>query len=150
ERLAQTASGGIPGTCFVAMSFGVELNTAYDEGIAPSIRDDCGFRVLRVDRVEHNDNINDKIIADLRSAQFVVADFTGHRNGVYFEAGFALGLGRPVVWTCQESDFKGKVHFDTRPFNHILWSWPADLREKLTARVRATVPGARLGTGTGV
>jgi hypothetical protein len=41
-----------------------------------------------VDRIEHNENINDKIIADLRACQFVVADFTGHKGGVYFEAGF--------------------------------------------------------------
>ncbi len=34
--------------------------------------------------------------------RFMIADFTGHRGGVYFEAGFAHGLGIPVIWTCRE------------------------------------------------
>jgi hypothetical protein len=42
---------------------------------------DCGFTIVPVDRVEHNENINDRIISELRTCQFVVADFTLHRNG---------------------------------------------------------------------
>ena len=121
ERLSPSAPGGDPGTCFVAMSFDKTLDLAYGEGILPAVQGDCGFHVIRIDRVEHNDNINDRIIADLRAAQFVVADFSDHKNGVYFEAGFGMGLGRIVICTCREGDFT-EAHFDTRPFNHILWS----------------------------
>ena len=32
-------------------------------------------------------------MAEIRRSRFVVADYTGQVNGVYFEAGFALGLG---------------------------------------------------------
>ena len=130
--------GGAPGTCFVAMSFEPELNPAYDHGIAPAVTEDCRLSIVRVDRVEHNDNINDRIVADIRGSQFVVSDFTFHRNGVYFEAGFALGLGRPVIWTCRRDQLP-KAHFDTRSFNHIVWDEPADLREKLANRIRATI-----------
>ena len=35
----------------------------------------------------------DRIIAQIRASKFVVADFTRNRGGVYYEAGFALGLG---------------------------------------------------------
>lgn len=141
EYLAPSTPSGVPGTCFVAMSFDQSLNAAFDDGLRPAIEDDCGFKVIRVDRVHHNENINDKIIADLRGAQFVVADFSLHKAGVYFEAGFALGLGRIVIWTCRKSDFD-EAHFDTRPYNHIIWSSPGELREKVAARIRATVPGA--------
>jgi hypothetical protein len=68
----------------------------------------------------------------------MVADFTHHRNGVYFEAGFGMGLGKPVVWTCRQ-DHMAAAHFDTRPYNHVLWETPQDLREKLALRIRATV-----------
>ena len=65
-------------------------------------------------------NINDKILADISRAQFVVADFTHHPNGVYFEAGFALGLGKLVIWRCRLDEFRpDRVHFDTQPYNHI-------------------------------
>src|SRR5262249_31088285 len=124
--LSPSSAAGIPGTCFVAMSFDPELMPIYTDGIKPAI-DDCGFSVTRVDRVEHNDNINDRIIADIRSCQFMVADFTQHKAGVYFEAGYALGLGRNVIWTCGETDFK-RAHFDTRSYNHIVYNSTAHLR----------------------
>lgn len=78
------------------MAFDPELNSAYDDGIEAAVQTDCGFRVIRLDRIPHNENINDKILADIRASQFVVADFTKHKSGVYFEAGFALRLGRNV------------------------------------------------------
>lgn len=69
----------------------------------------------------------------------MIADFTGNRNGVYFEAGFAMGLGIPVIWTCRK-DHIDNVHFDTRQYNHIVWETPEELREKLTYRIEATIP----------
>lgn len=130
--------GGIAGTCFVAMSFDPRLDAAYRDGIVPALESDCGYRAVRVDREPHNENITDRIIAGIRSAQFLVADFTGHRQGVYYEAGFAQGLGRPVIRTCHENDFE-KLHFDTRQFLHLKWKTPVDLRTRLADHVLATI-----------
>lgn len=137
-RLEPPTGGGIPGRCFVAMSFDPGLNAAYTDGIQPAVVD-CGFTPVRIDLMEHNEKICDKILAEIRLAQFVVADFTLHRQGVYFESGFAMGLGRPVIWTCRK-DQLDDAHFDTRQYNHITWETPADLRQKLTDRIRAIVP----------
>ena len=104
--------------------------------------EDCRFKAIRVDRSEHNDSINDKIMAGIQKAQFMVADFTLQRQNVYFEAGLARGLGREVVWTCRDDEFD-ELHFDTRPFNFIRWKTAAELRENLTDRIRATIVGAR-------
>jgi hypothetical protein len=118
EQLQPTA--GIPGKCFVAMSFDEKLRKpVWEEGIEPAVGIDCKMNPVRIDLVPHNDNIVDKIIAEIRTCQFMVADFTGHKAGVYFEAGFAKGLGRPVIWTCREDDFKNR-HFDTAQFSHIV------------------------------
>lgn len=133
---------GVTGTCFVAMSFDKELNTAFTDGFMPALETDCGFDVVRVDRVHHNDVITDRIIAGIRSAQFVVADFTLQRQGVYYEAGFAQGLNRPVIRTCRVDDFD-RLHFDTRQFFHLKWTTPADLRVALAMHVRATISGSR-------
>lgn len=138
ERLEPPAGGsGISGRCFVAMSFDPTLNDAYERGIRPAVID-CGFEPIRIDRVHHNEKICDKILAEIRLAQLVVADFTLQRAGVYFEGGFAMALGRPVIWMCREDDFEN-THFDTRQYNHIVWSTPDDLRTKLTDRICATV-----------
>jgi len=49
----------------------------------------------------------------------VVADYTGQVNGVYFEAGFALGLGLKVVPTCREDEIS-KLHFNIKDLNTLL------------------------------
>lgn len=129
--------GGVVGTCFVAMSFDVSLDEAYQQGIALALTDE-GLRGGRVDQDPHNDNITDRIRAGIRSAQVVVADFTLQRPGVYYEAGFAEGLGRQVIRTCRAADFQN-LHFDTRQFFHLRWQTPSELRMKLADHIRATV-----------
>lgn len=132
---------------FVAMSFSKDLRHVYEEAIAPGIRK-ARFRPIRVDDIEHTDMIDDRIIAELREARFAVADFTEHKHGVYFEAGFALGLGIPVIWVCREDEID-RAHFDTRQFNHITWKAHdlAKLRTDLTIRIRAVIG---LGPNAGI
>ena len=88
---------------------------------------------------EHNEKIDDRIIAEIRQSGLVVADFTGQRGGVYYEAGFANGLGIPLIWTCHD-DAVENLHFDTRQYNHIVWQEPVDLRSQLVDRIAATLP----------
>lgn len=126
---------------FVAMWFNDAMAAAYQNGIAPAIEAN-GYQATRVDGREHNNKIDDEIISLIRRARFVVADFScgedGARGGVYFEAGFALGLGIPVIWSVRQDDLN-RVHFDTRQFNHIVWSDPADLFAKLKNRIGGTI-----------
>lgn len=138
EAVSPIGGSGITGLGFVAMSFDPALEPAFDEGIKAAIEDDCRLTAYRIDRAHHNEKIDDHILAKIRSAQFVVADFTLQRPGVYFEAGFALALGRIVIWACRDDDFVN-LHFDTRQYNHIKWNTPADLRVRLAERIRATV-----------
>jgi nucleoside 2-deoxyribosyltransferase len=71
----------------------------------------------------------------------LVADFTCEpdkiRGGVYFEAGFAMGLGIPVFWTVR--DTTKDIHFDTRQYAHIVWKDAADLRKQLADRIAAVI-----------
>jgi hypothetical protein len=129
-----------PGTAFVVMSFAENLQSAFENGIKAALSE-TGFDVIRADLVQHNGKIDDRIVADIRQSALVVADFSGHRPNVYFEAGFALGLGRAVIWTCSTSDIAA-AHFDTRQYNHILWNSPEQLRERLRNRIEATIPPA--------
>jgi hypothetical protein len=123
---------------FVAMWFDPELSNAYESGFKPGIEDSDYYEAQRMDRKEHNEKIDDEIVAEIRRSGLVVADFTGHRGGTYYEAGFAQGLGIPVVWTCRK-DHVSDLHFDTRQCSHIVWATPDDLRKRLDARIRATV-----------
>src|ERR1035441_4879651 len=117
------------------MMFDPSMDEVFDSGISPGVTD-CGLPVpFRIDRKEHNNQITDEIIAGVRDAEFMIADFTGHRGGVYYEAGFARGLGRPVIYCCKDMDF-GTRHFDIQQINTIKWSDAADLRKKLADRIK--------------
>lgn len=118
---------------FVAMSFDPSLDAAWTQGLLPGIVG-AGYRALRVDTEPHVDRIDDRIMSMIRASRFVVVDVTLQNRGAYFEAGFALGLGRPVVWSVRADDLK-HVHFDTRQFNHVVWRDPAELSAQIRDRI---------------
>ena len=144
--------------CFVAMWFDDSMNEARYRGIIPAI-ESAGYNPVIIDQEEFLGKIDDKIIAEIRRSKFMVADFThrkaeflggkcledeeghrrlGARGGVYYEAGFAEGIGLDVIPTCR-SDMIDDVHFDTRQLNHIVWDSPEDLRERLENRIRRVI-----------
>jgi nucleoside 2-deoxyribosyltransferase len=121
-------------SAFIAMAFSPDRDLSA-KAIAAAIRA-AGYLPIRVDQVEHINKIDDEIIARIRASKFLVADFTLQRNGVYFEAGFMLGLGRPVIWLCEKDDLK-HVHFDTRQYNTIDYIDADDLQKRLQTRIEA-------------
>jgi len=135
EELGHSASASAQG--FVAMWFDEAMKDAYTDGFELGISN-AGYDPIRVDRVEHVGKIDDEIIAQIRKSRFVVADFTKQRGGVYFEAGFAMGLDLPVIWTCRKDDIPN-LHFDIRQFNRIDWETPQDLAVRLRNRIEAVL-----------
>lgn len=110
-----------------------DTDKVYDKLIVPTLRKLSAYPV-RVDRIEHNEDINDKIIDELNKCDFAVADLTHARPSAYFEAGYAE-REVPVVYTCRRDhsrprpeDVHGnfRVHFDLQMKNIIWWSNPAD------------------------
>jgi hypothetical protein len=95
---------------------------------------------------EHANKIDDEIIAEIRRSAFLVADFTGHRQNVYFETGFAIGLGLQVIWTCRK-DHIPELHFDIRQYNCIDWEDEAQLARRLQRRIEAILGRGPLTTG---
>ncbi len=131
---------GASSQCFIAMWFDTSLVDAYENGFQVGVFS-AGYNPLRIDRHEHVNRIDDEIVRQINASKFVVADFSGHRGGVYFEAGYALGRNIPVFWTCRKSDM-GQLHFDIRQFNCIDWDSPSDLATRLAARIEAVLgPG---------
>ncbi len=124
---------------FVAMWFDEKLKPLWTKAIKPGI-EAAGYEPVRIDMRQHNNRIDDEIVAMIRRSRFIVADFTGQRGGVYFEAGFALGLGLPVIWICSKDELK-QVHFDTRQYNFITWEDGEldDLGKALQYRIEATI-----------
>ncbi len=128
--------------CFVAMWFDDSMNQTYEEGIKKAV-EGCGYTPLRIDKKLDVNKIDDEIIAEIRRSRFVVADFTHDaeksvRGSVYYEAGFAYGLGLEVIYSCRKAP-QNELNFDTRQYYHILWESPEDLCKQLRDRIRARV-----------
>ena len=122
---------------FVAMCFNESLKEIFTKGIAP-LETDTGFKMYRVDQEPFNEKICDRVIADIRKSRFLIADVTGLRHAVFFEAGYAMGLGLPVIFTCKKGT-EIENCFDTRQYNHIVWENAEDLKTKLKDRILATI-----------
>jgi hypothetical protein len=136
DRLAHLRIG--TGTrAFVAMSFDPSLDETYLQGLASGVKA-ASFEPFRMKEDIHSERIDARIIAELRACRFVVADVTLNRPAVYYEAGYAHGLGKTVIWTCRK-DWEDKMCFDTRQFLHILWDEPADLRSQLIPVIQALI-----------
>ena len=129
DELQREENAMVSSQSFVAMWFHESTREAFEKGIEPAIVG-AGYKPLRIDRKEHINKIDDEIIAEIRRSRFLVADFTqgqdGARGGVYYEAGFAHGLGIPVIFTCH-ADYVKDLHFDTNHYNHIVWNTPEEL-----------------------
>ena len=120
---------------FVAMWLDHSMQSVYDNGLSIGISN-AGFTPMLIPKKEHANKIDDEIIAEIRRSAFIVADFTSQRQNVYFETGFALGLGLPVIWTCRQDDIKN-LHFDIRQYNSIDWKDEPDLAQRLQRRIEA-------------
>jgi len=131
---------------FVAMGFYTDLRDAHENAICPACKA-CGFDAFLINETEHNDDINYRIISEIKSSKFVIADLTYNNLGAYFEAGYAQGRGLAVIRTCKKEWFDGKdekgesnhLHFDVSHYNFILWDSVEDLKEKLIDCIHATI-----------
>ena len=121
-------------SALVAMKFGDEtlpLREAIRKGIT-----DAGYVAIFIDEVQHNDFITPELLKHIRDSKFVVADLTHQNNGAYFEEGYAMGLGKPVIQLCKADT---KLHFDIAQKNTIMWETEDDIPERLTNRIIATI-----------
>lgn len=92
-----------------------------------------------MDELEHNGQIVPEMLYQIRQAKFVVADLTHKNNGAYYEAGYALGNGKPVIQLCRSDEFNGSGHFDVKQICTILWNSESEIKDKLVDRIRATI-----------
>ncbi len=122
---------------FVAMSFAADMKETR-ETIKKAITAN-GFMPRIMDEIEHNHQIVPEMLYEIRNARFVIAELTGHNNGAYFEAGYALGCGKEVIQVCNKSKFGEDGHFDVKQINTVMWENQDDLFARLDARIKATI-----------
>ncbi len=95
--------------------------------------------------------IDNRLRAEIRTARFLIADLTHRNPGAYWEAGYAEGLGKPVIYTCEKKTFrnsKRKPHFNTNHHQTVLWDSkdPEYTAKELKDTIRATLPAEAKST----
>lgn len=127
----------------MAMKFGdATLDSVLRECFQPAAAR-AGFTLRALNEQPSAGLIDNQIRAAIRASRFVIADLSLDNNGAYFEAGFAEGLGLPVIYTCEASKFDARTtHFDTNHMHTVKWDG-ASLTEAgnvLIATIRNTLP----------
>lgn len=128
---------------FMAMQFNEELlEKIFKEVFKPSVKQ-AGFTLRTLNEDQRAGLIDDQLRVRIQSSDFLIADLTHDNSGAYWEAGYAEGLGKPVIYTCEKAKFEEhKTHFDTNHHLTIVWDKdaPEEAGERLKATVRATLP----------
>lgn len=129
---------------FIAMKFSPKTNTYYENAYKPIIQS-MNYAVMRIDEKEYTGSIIGEIQSEITDSVALIADLTGNRGGVYYEAGIARGLqlcNHPIklLLTCERTFFDGeKVHFDVSGDNILLYDSVDDLKGKLKTRLAAVL-----------
>ena len=111
---------------FIVMSFKKEYIDVYDAYAA--VCKDSGFKAVRTDQVTSLERITPRILDGIRHSAFVIADVTEKSLNVFYEIGFADGLGRPVIITAREGT---ELPFDIKDTPIVFWSTLNELKQRL-------------------
>ena len=143
QRFADSKEEGSSGEYgFIAMQFGNrKLNRIVDH-LKQQIRQALDYDLVHVMDRERAGIIDEIIRIRIRDSRFVIADLTHDNSGAYWEAGYAEGLDKPVIYICEERKFrKRSTHFDTNHLTTITWSKnkTQEFAERLVATLRLSL-----------
>lgn len=128
---------------FLAMKFNdAVLSPFMNEIVKPALKKEIGYELVDMLNVARAGIIDNIMRAQIRDAAFVVVDLTHDNFGAYWEAGYAEGLGKPVIYVCETAKFeRAKTHFDVNHCTTVLWERdePKDFVDNLIATLRRSL-----------
>ncbi len=141
ESISKGKNAGNRG--FIAMKFGdPSLDSFVNDHLKPGIRKRLEIEIERVDDNPEAGIIDNRMRQLIQDSAFVIADLTHANNGAYWEAGYAEGLGKPVIYMCEQATFaETKTHFDVNHSTTVIWTIddPNGALDKLAATIANSI-----------
>ena len=125
KRYEEEKRGRVAGNYgFLAMKFEDDTLDPFVKNILkPTVKNGIGYDLFDMRDVARTGVIDNIMRSQIRDAAFVIADLTHNNSGAYWEAGYAEGLGKPVLYICEKTKFEmTNTHFDTNHSTTVLWS----------------------------
>jgi hypothetical protein len=106
---------------------------------------DLGLAAKRVDDVQTNNRITDTIRDLIDASEFMIADLSDNRPNVFFEAGYAEGIGKTPVYIAKAGT---SLQFDVKDYPVIFYQNQRALRAGVTIRLRSLIETRSKTDGT--
>lgn len=140
----------VDASAFLICRFNGNLDAIYDRVYSQFGKGNLpGCEILRVKDRPHIDRVDDRILADIRRAALVVVDLTDYNFNIGFEAGYALALNKPIVWTKQhlEPTVGLDLPFDIQSHNILTYNpaSPESFISELYPRIQVALEQAGKG-----
>jgi hypothetical protein len=134
-------TGKLTNIAFMAMKFGEEDSDTIFNHFQNIIQKKFGVELIRLDQVPKSGLIDMNLRNKIKSSRFIISDLSHQNNGAYWEAGFAEGLGKVVIYSCDKSK-ENDIHFDVRNLYRINYSLESleQSNEDLINVIQASIP----------
>lgn len=127
------------GKTFVIMEYSKKYNDLYDEVIKPVCKGK-NIETIRADESEKTGLILRDIVNRIYESKFIIAEITPRNPNVYFEIGYAIAIGKPVVFIADKNNEEG-LPFDISGFRVLFYentiSGKSKIEEELSKHVDA-------------
>ncbi|MGG7671810.1 family 16 glycoside hydrolase [Pseudomonas sp. WC2] len=104
--------------CFVVMQFTPDFNILYNDVIKP-LCEEFGYRVIRGDDFYTSGQILEDITSSINSSALIIADVTPDNPNVFYEVGYAHGIGKPTILLSDRT--RTRLPFDISGFRTLFY-----------------------------
>lgn len=122
-----------PNSAFVMMAIDPDNPELEDvRNVIKDVFDEFGIQAITADEIEHEDVITNRILSEIESSEFLMADLTYERPNVYYEIGHAHAKNKRVILYRKKET---KLHFDIAHRNCPEYRNTTDLKKLLRRRL---------------